>query len=107
MATNNDDLLANLNDFKLKNAKAMGDMAGDIRVLTTEVRSMNDTLISNSLLVATKKELEAEKIIATAKHAEQDERIAKLEEWNSWAVKIVLGLLIAAVIGTVTVTKVV
>jgi len=37
------------------------------------------------------------------KHVEQDRAIKKLEDWNRWAMKIVLGAVIAAVLGIVIV----
>lgn len=37
------------------------------------------------------------------KHEEQDARTGKLEDWNSWAVRIVLGAVIVAVLGLVIV----
>lgn len=40
-----------------------------------------------------------------AKNAEQDKAIKKLEDWNTWAVRIVLGMVITAVLGLVLITK--
>lgn len=36
---------------------------------------------------------------ADEKHKQQDKAIASLEDWNKWAVRIVLGLVISAVVG--------
>lgn len=36
-----------------------------------------------------------------AKHAEQDRAIKKLEDWNAWAVRIVLGVVILAVLALI------
>lgn len=42
---------------------------------------------------------------ADDKHGEQDRRITRLEEWNTWAQRLVLGAVITGIIGTVAVIK--
>jgi len=51
----------------------------------------------------TSKELKDAKDAEDVKHVEQDGRIASLEAWNEYAVKIVLGIILTAIIGLVIV----
>lgn len=43
---------------------------------------------------------------ADRKHREQDLRITRLEEWNIWAQRLVIGMVITAIVGTVIAVKV-
>ena len=40
-----------------------------------------------------------------AKHSVHSEKIAGLEDWNKWAIRVILALVIAAVGGVIFVTK--
>lgn len=66
--------------------------------LEAKLDVMNNNLVTVGQLDAAKEE-------AKTVHREINKKIAKLEEWNTWAVRIVLGAVIIAVVSSVLVTK--
>ena len=81
-----------------------------LAVVNTEIKHLSeamvriegkfDTAINN--FVTNEKLSDAQKR-ADEKHKQQDLAIKKLEDWNTWAVRIVGGAIILAVLGTVIV----
>ena len=77
-----------------------------IAVLNNDIKHINDTLSrmeqkfdsAISGFVTFDKLADAQRA-ADAKHAEQDAAIKKLEDWNTWAVRIVLGAILTSGVG--------
>ena len=92
MATSNDALLQNLNDFKIKNAEDMGSMGGDLRVLTNEVRTLNDSLKTNLAIVATKQELQTAQKEAEEEHKKIWLAINEIKTSAKWWVGTVVAV---------------
>lgn len=83
-----------------------------IAVLKNEIHHVNETvkrietkLDNMALNFVTESQRTADKEQADQKHREQDDRIHSLENWNSWAVKIVLGAVLTAILSLVIYTK--
>jgi hypothetical protein len=84
--------------IELETVKSITEMKVDIRNLTEVIKDLKDTLNRMSDNYATKEELAAFKEAVNT-------RLNKLESWNAWAVKIVLGAVITAVLSLVIYTK--
>ena len=90
------------------------DQTGEVKVavFANELKHINESMariegkfddaIKNFV---TEKTLHDAQKLADQKHAEQDAAIKRLEEWNVWAVRIVLGLVITAIVGLVLIPK--
>ena len=83
-----------------------------IAVLKNEIHHVNETvkrietkLDNMALNYVTSAQMVAAQEQANQKHAEQDKAIKSLEDWNSWAVKIVLGAVLTAIASLVIYTK--
>lgn len=81
-------------------------------VMTTELKHVNQTMtriegkFDDAIkLFATKERVDAIVESNNAKNKEQDAAIKKLEDWNTWFMRAVGTLLIAAVIGGVLIIK--
>lgn len=83
-----------------------------VAVMNTEIKHLSESLsriegkfdIAISTFVTDDKLADAQRA-ADAKHKEQDKAIKKLEDQNTWIIRTVGTLLIAAVVGGVMLTK--
>lgn len=94
--TSNDTLLERFQKMEVKNTEVMGEVRGDIKVLVNEVKRLNDTVDSQVKLMMTKEEAATMQKQADEVHKGLTGRIDKLEEWNTWAVRIVVGAVIVS-----------
>jgi predicted nuclease with TOPRIM domain len=84
-----------------------------IAVLGNELKHINDSVnrLENKFDEAIKGFVTHEKLADAQKAADNEhknilEKISALEDWNKWAIRIVLGLVITAVVSFVLVTKI-
>lgn len=88
----------------------MGAVSGEnpevkIAVMNADIKHMNDTLVriegkfDNAMTgFVTVDKLADAQAAATTKHVEIDRAINKLENWNTWAVRIVFGAIVSIVV---------
>jgi hypothetical protein len=83
-----------------------------VAVMNTEIKHVNETMVriegkfdkALENFVTTERVTSLEESIKI-KNTEQDAAIKKLEDWNVWALRIVVGAVILAVLGLIFVNK--
>lgn len=80
-------------------------LKNEIHHVTETVKRIETKLDNMAMNYVTSAQMVAAQEQANQKHREQDDRIHSLENWNSWAVKIVLGAVLTAILSLVIYTK--
>ena len=74
-------------------------MADDDLTPSEVARALNALTRSTESLTATVSKLASRDAADLQRFAHHEQRIAALEDWQRWAVRVVLGLVITAVVG--------
>lgn len=82
-------------------SRRLDDLRGDVHRVSDRLDRLPDRDDLTALATAWQGALAASEALADTRHTHLEQRVTDLEQFQSWAVRIVLGLVIVAVVGLV------